>query len=414
MKLLLATALLLAGTASFAGAEEINILNIQQNVPAGRAYYEDIAKAYEAEHPGVTVKIDFMDETLKRKLPTMLMSPSKPDAFFTWAGGVFHEQARAGVLQDISSQLSEAERDTYAAAGLSALTYDGKLYGIPVYDAGVVLFYNKSLLDEAGVDPASIKTWSDFLAAVQTVKDAGITPIILGGKDKWPVAFYWDFLALRLAGADGVAAANDGADDGFASDAFVETGKLFKELVDLEPFQPGFMDASPTKASGLFGDGEGAFYLFGNYGIGQQKANSVSGEGLGDDLGFIEFPMVEGGKGDPATALGGINGFLVTEGASESTADFLKFMTSRENQIEGGRLGLWLPIVKNSQSGIAEPKLRRVAEILAEAPGLQIYLDQALGASVGAALNDAAVELATGEITPEDAAQRIERARQMR
>lgn len=31
----------------------------------------------------------------------------------------------------------------------------------------------------------------DLYAAIDTLKGAGLTPIAIGAKDKWPVAFYW-------------------------------------------------------------------------------------------------------------------------------------------------------------------------------------------------------------------------------
>ena len=52
--------------------------------------------------------------------------------------------------------------------------------------------------------PTAIKTWDDLLAAVKKLKDAGITPIITGGGDKWPMHFYWSHLAMRIGGKDGL------------------------------------------------------------------------------------------------------------------------------------------------------------------------------------------------------------------
>ena len=56
---------------------------------------------------------------------------------------------------------------------------------------------------EAGIT-APPATWDDFLADVQTLKDAGITPIALAGKDTWTGAFYWAYLAVRECGQAGM------------------------------------------------------------------------------------------------------------------------------------------------------------------------------------------------------------------
>jgi len=392
------------------------MLSIEPNLPIGREFYADAAKKFEAANPGISVKIDYMDDTsFKSVLPTLLQSPARPDAFFTWTGGVFQEQAKAGVLKDISGDLDPEFRGTLAPAALAAMTSQGKTYGVPMYAASVTLWYNKELTDKAGVDMDAIKTWDDFLEAVKKVKTAGITPIVAGGKGKWPLAFYLGYLVTRIAGADGIAAADEGKNGGLAGPDFVRAAKEYKRLVDLEPFQPGFMDTDNNKALGLFGDGKGAFELMGNFIVGTQAKNSSSGKGIADDkLRFISFPAVPGGKGDAADTFGGVNGWLVTKNASPSTVKWLKFLVNKENQEKSGGLSLWLPIAKGTQASLTNPAVRAVAELQAKAPHHQLYLDQALGASVGAALNDAAADMAAMGLPPEEAMAKIEEARQMR
>lgn len=112
---------------------------------------------------------------------------------------------------------------------------------------------------------------------------------------------------------------------------FVKTGSEFKRSVDLKPFQPGFMDTNNNKAAGLFGDGKGAFHLMGNWLYGSQQKNSTSGKGIADeDLGFIRFPVVKGGKGKANDTFGGINGWLVTKDAPAATTKWLKFLLNKE------------------------------------------------------------------------------------
>lgn len=407
------SALLVQGGAQ---ADTVKMLSVEPNIQAGKDFYFNAKKEFEAKNPGTTIQLEFLDDaSYKSKLPTLLQSSARPDVFFTWTGGVFQEQAKAGVLKDISAEVNAGWKDTFSPGGIAALNYKGKYYGAPMYAASVVLWYNKKLLAQAKVDPASIQSWDDFLGAVKQIKAAGITPIVAGGKDKWPLAFYYGFLATRIAGTEGIANADAGNGGGFDSPDFVRVGTEFKRLVDLQPFQPGFMDTNNNKAAGLFGDGKGAFHLMGNWLYGSQQKNSTSGKGLAEDeLGLIRFPMVKEGKGKPTDTFGGVNGWLVTKDASPSSVKWLKHLLSKENQIEGGRLGLWLPIGKDASSGVQIPQIRQVVAQFDQSEHHQLYLDQALGASVGATLNDVTAEIATGEITPKEAAKRVEEARKMR
>ena len=70
------------------------------------------------------------------------------------------------------------------------------------FNAGMVGFwYNKDLFAQAGLD-APADTWDGLLEQVQTLKDAGITPIAVGAGDKWPAHFWYSYLMVRLGGAD--------------------------------------------------------------------------------------------------------------------------------------------------------------------------------------------------------------------
>ncbi|NUW44927.1 extracellular solute-binding protein [Nonomuraea rhodomycinica] len=60
---------------------------------------------------------------------------------------------------------------------IAAGELDGKTYGIPIGANTLALYYNKKILDAAGVDPASIKDWASLGAALKKVKAAGKKPI---------------------------------------------------------------------------------------------------------------------------------------------------------------------------------------------------------------------------------------------
>ncbi|WP_176086850.1 extracellular solute-binding protein [Martelella sp. HB161492] len=399
---------LLAGTAL--AQTTVNVLSLPRSNESETAYFEGMAKAFEASHPGVDVNFTYLDdEALKSRLPTLLQSDQRPEIFYSWGGGVFQEQAKAGVLEPLGPKASEECLATHPKSLEQAFTYDGTLYGLPLYAADVVIWYNKDLAKQAGIDPESIKTWDQFLAAVEKAKAAGVTPIVVGGKDKWPLQTIYSLLLLREAGGEALQEAADSGD--YSNPAFLEAAKQFVQLVNEQPFQPGFMDATYDKASGLFGDGKGLFHIMGNFDYVSQSASSTTGKGLSDDqLGLIAFPAVEGGAGDPAETLGGNDGFVLAKGAGQDAADFLCFMLNVENQREGAAAGYWIPAAIGASDALKNPFFVEVAKQIENSPRHQLYLDQALGTSVGSSLNDIAADLATGVITPEDVPDRIAEA----
>lgn len=64
---------------------------------------------------------------------------------------------------------------------LANATFDGKVAGIPVTAEAFGLLYNKAVLDEAGVDPASIATRDDLEAAFQAVEATGRDAVHFSG-----------------------------------------------------------------------------------------------------------------------------------------------------------------------------------------------------------------------------------------
>lgn len=410
-----ATTALVAGSALLPGPARadttVKWLHLEQN-PSIANYWTGIAKAYEAQHPGVKIEMQYLEnEAYKAKLTTLLQSGDPPDIIYTWGGGVMQEQVKAGVLRDMTGMLDKSYADSFSPAAWNALNYQGKQWGIPMLVSQVGFFYNKELMAKGGVDPAAVKTWDDLLGAVKKLKAAGITPIIAGGADKWPLHFYWSHLAIRLGGKQAFDDALAGKGDGFASDTFVKAGELFKQLVDLEPFQPGFLGATAPDAYGQFGDGKGAMEFMGNWLYTSQKTGSASGKGLADDnLGFLSFPTVPGGKGEATDTLGGINGWLVTKKAPDAAIDFLKFFITLDHEREMAAQGFFIPVVKGADAEMKNPIFRTVASNLAASKYHQLFYDQMLGPNVGRVVNDVSTNIAAGTVSPKDAAQQVQDA----
>jgi len=408
----LAIAAAAASVAAMAADVTVRLMHVDQN-PEIRTYYNDLAQRFESTHPGVKVEVLYLEnEAYKKKLTTLLQSPDRPNILYSWGGGVMREQIKAGVLEDITPAMNAGNwKDRFLPAGIQAYTVDNKIYGVPFQLSQVGFFYNKDLFAKAGVDAQGIKTWDDLLAAVRKFQAAGITPIIAGGGDKWPLHFYWSHLAIRIGGKPAFDAALRGEGKGFADETFVHAGELFKQLVDLKPFQPGFLGATFPQSSGQFGDGKGAMVLMLNGMLGSMKANSADKIGIPDEkLGWFAFPTVAGGKGDPSDTLGGLNGWIVTKGSPKEAVEFLRFFTEAQNQRIAAEKGVYLPAVKGTSDAIKRPVLRLMVENVANAKYHQVYYDQVLGASVGAVVNDISADLAAGRIKPADAAAAVQQA----
>ncbi|GGK90256.1 sugar ABC transporter substrate-binding protein [Sphaerisporangium melleum] len=391
------------GTGGAAEKVTVEWWNISTTEPL-KSFWVKKVKEYQDAHPNVTIKnVPIENEAFKAKLTTVTQSGKTPDLFTTWGGGVLKQQIDAGLVKDLSSEAATWIAD-FTPAALQAYQFDQKTYGIP-HDIGMVGFwYNKELFEKAGITTPPA-TWTEFLDAVKKLKAAGVTPIALAGKEKWPGHYYWAYLAMRIAGLDALKQA--AVDDDFTKPDFIAAGQKLKELVDLQPFQKGFLGAGYGTSDGqaaAMGNGKAAMELMGQW---APSVQSDVGKGLGDKLGFFPFPAVEGGKGSISDAFGGGGGYSVGVNAPPAALDFLKFISSKEIHKQEVETGAVLPVLKGEEGVVKDPNLSVVAKQLASATGFQLYLDQAYPPAVGQEVNDSVAALIAGSKTPEQVSQAI-------
>jgi len=373
------------------------------------AFWQQVADDYMAANPNVNIEITILEnEAFKSRLVTVMQAGDPPDLFQSWGGGVLWQFADAGLMRDISPELDGEWKDSFSAqAALELYGKDGEYYGVPWNWGAVGFFYNKALFAQAGLDPeVTPTTWEEFLSTVEALKAAGITPIALGEQDKWPGHFWWVYLALRLGGGDAFLSAYD-REGSFTDAPFVQAGEYISQLVAAEPFQDGFMAMGYGQQSGLMGDGLAAMELMGQWAPGSQEGNSQNG-GIGDDLGWFPFPMIEGGAGNADDVLGGGDGFAVGVNAPDEAVAFLQYITSLE--VQTAAAGLWVvPTVNGAESALeGNTIMETIIAARNNAPYSQLYYDQFLPPAVGGAVNDNVQAIFAGASTPEEAAAAIE------
>ncbi|MEU1022442.1 extracellular solute-binding protein [Streptomyces sp. NPDC005904] len=377
--------------------------NIQTTQPS-KTVWPERARAFEAEHPDVRVKLVTMEnDAYKSKMTALTSSGKLPDIYHTWGGGVLEQQVDAGLVEDLTPSI-RPWADTLLSASLEPYRIGGKTYAVPFEIGAVGFWYNKALFTRAGIKTPPA-TWADFLDAVKKLKGAGITPIALAGKEKWPGMYYWAYLSLRIAGVDGMRKA--AAAEDFTGGDFVRAGEHLRQLVALQPFQKGHLGAAystPNGEAATMGNGRAAMELMGQW---APVAQADAGKGIGKDLGFFPFPEVAGGKGARTDVFGGGGGYAVRKGAPKAAVDFLKFFMTAESDRVLVKEASIMPVVKDAMSALTDHNLRLVSETVDRATGFQLYLDQAYPPAVGQEINDSVAALIAGSKSPEQAARSI-------
>lgn len=388
----------------------INWWHINTNEPEG-AFWQVVADEYMAEHPNVKIEITVLEnEAFKSRLFTVMQSGEAPDIFQSWGGGVLWEFADADLLRNIAPELDANDgewRNSFSAqAALNLYELDGESYGVPWTWGAVGMFYNKALFAQAGLDPENPPiTWEAFVGAIEALKEAGITPISLGGKDKWPGHFWWVYAAIRLGGQDAFLNAYNRTGS-FADEPFVKAGEYVKSLVDMGAFPENFMALTYGDQFTITANGQAAMELMGQWAPGNYN-NALEG-GLGEDLGWFPFPVIPDGLGNPGDVLGGGDGFAVGANAPDEAVDFLKYITSADVQRRAAEIWV-IPTVGAAEDVVTgNPVFASIIQARNDAPYFQLYYDQFLPPALGGEVNDAVEALLAGVASPEETAARIE------
>jgi raffinose/stachyose/melibiose transport system substrate-binding protein len=360
-------------------------------------YWQKVADDFHAAHPNVTIKISAVqnEELQKTKIPAALQGNSPPDLFQQWGGGELADQVAAGKIMDISDKVSnELSLIGGSAAGWQV---GGKTYGLP-FSMGVEGFwYNKAQFTQAGITDTP-KTIADLTTDIQKLKTAGLVPIAVGAKDKWPAAHYWYNFALRNCTTKVMQQA--GIDKKFTDPCFTKAGDDLQTFLGTKPFNEGFL-ATPaqqgaTSSAGLVANGKAAMELMGHWDPAVMAGLTEDKKGLGDKLGWFAFPTVAGGNGDPKAALGGGDGFSCSYKAPPQCVDFLKYIASPAVQKGFAETGAGLPVTLGGEVGVTDPNMKALLASRNGASYVQLWLDVAYGNNIGGALNDGVSNLFAG------------------
>lgn len=374
-----------------------------------KAVWQAQADAFMAANPNVKIEITVLEnQAFKEKIATVMQSGTPPDIFRSWGGGVMNEYAQAGLLKDISKDLKGAWGDSIGKGALGVYGFDGKFYGAP-YDMGAVgIWYNKAIFEKLGLKP--FETWSELIEGVKKIKASGIIPIAVGEGDKWPGHFWWVYLATRIGGQEAFLKAS-GRQGSFADEPYVKAGEELKKLVDLKPFQNGFLGATYNDEATLVANRKAAMELMGQWAPNMHIQNTADKKGLGDDLGFMPFPAVEGGAGKITDAMGGGNGYIFGKNAPKEAVEFLKYMMELENYKKMVTSALNLsPTVKGAEDVLTNSISKQIVEMVGNAEYFQLYYDQYLPPAVAAAVLDGTQGIFAGTKTPKECADLIEAA----
>jgi multiple sugar transport system substrate-binding protein len=307
-----------AGSTDSAGTVNLWVRDYQKSI------MQPLADAYNKTHD-TQVKVTLVPAAdFVQKLGTAVAAGNGPDA--ASIDLVFDPYfASAGALADISDRVTELPYlDDMSPAHLAQAEYDGATYAVPFTGDVSVLFYNKALFEQAGLDPETPP------ANFADVKAASAAVTALGGDTKGYVfsgacGGCNIFSLTPYIWASGGNVLNDDGTEALLDTPEVTEGlNLYREM-----WKAGEM---PELAQTDNGPNAGTPFLAGTVGM-RADGTGFLGALVADgtvDFGVTPIPGVDG---DSASFAGGDNLSIMASAKNEDGAwDFIKWATDEEAQ----------------------------------------------------------------------------------
>lgn len=168
-----ASVLGLAGCAQPAGSDS-DTLTIWTRAD-GEQYMKDLTAIYNESNPDLTIKVTAIPNSdVQTKLGSAISANDAPDvvAIDVVKAPYF---ISVGAFEDLTERISGLDyADSLLEAQLEAGTFEGKNYTVPFTSDASVLFYNKDLFTQAGLNPDTPPTtWDEFAEAANTISALG-------------------------------------------------------------------------------------------------------------------------------------------------------------------------------------------------------------------------------------------------
>jgi multiple sugar transport system substrate-binding protein len=396
-RVLLGAALASAALASPAfSATKINALFMAQ-AAYSEADVRAMTDAFKKANPDIDVNLEFVPyEGLHDK--TVLAQG---------AGGAYDvvlfdviwpaEYASNKVLVDVSDKITDEMKKGVLPGAWTTVQYDGKSYGMPWILDTKYLFYNKDMLEKAGIKTPP-KTWDELNADAKILKDKGIV--------KTPIAWSWsqaeaaicDYTTLVSAfGGDFIKDGKPDFQTGGGLDALKYMVDSYKSGVT-NPNSKEFLEEDVRK---VFQNGDAAFAL--NWTYMYNMANNPKDSKVAGKVGVVPAPGVAGKS--TVSAVNGSMGLGITTASThkDEAWKYITFMTSQATQNAYAKLSL--PIWTSSYD---DPSVTKGQEELVAAAKLGLAAMYARPTTpkyqeLSTALQQAIQEALLGQSTPEDA-----------
>lgn len=358
--------------------------------------YDYAVAELKKEMPNVELELEIQAQDDGQKLKTYAATGNLPDIF--QAGlDIITTFKKSGNILELDKYVDDLGfRDKMYPSTMNTLVADdGHTYAFPY--AGnefMLLYYNKELFESNGVKVPT--TYDELLTAINTFNAAGITPLSIFAKEKWPTVALFDMFVTRQE-PQGILKLDKG--QASASDpAYKDAAAKIIELVKAGMLPKGATNLNYDQAAALFHQGKAAMFLNGQWEIAESTKQ------LGDKVGWMYFPGMDAANYEASkyafSGGGGPGGYAVNPDTKdqEVAAKVAAFISLKYAEYKYTERGNPLVSTKVDKAIVTEypPMMQQLSDDIAKITSTTSFAWGLSDAKFKAAIEDASQSLLTG------------------
>ena len=365
--LLLSTMLLAAGCGNGAsetssdatGSSDANEVTMwvqySEESAEGQVMVQSIKDFNETNEDGITAKVEYIPRSgsgggYEDKINAALTTNTLPDVI-TLDGPNTAAYANSKIIQPLDGYISDM--DDFLPSIIQQGTFDDQMYSIGYSESGVGVFYNKQMLEEAGVDLATLPTvddpwtWDEFNAMADTLVAHYNGPVLDVGfndRSEWLLYAFTPF--VWSAGGDLTNEEGTKAVGVFDSEENVSAFEFIQNLIE-----SGYSTITPTEAG--FQTGEYALKLSGSW-----TMQELDAEYQDIEYGIMPYPVSPETEELVSPTGSWAYGLTSTTKNTEAAAELIDFLVSEQELYDMSMGNTVLP----ARQSVADRMMEEVSE----------------------------------------------------
>ncbi|NOZ67824.1 MAG: ABC transporter substrate-binding protein [Deferribacteres bacterium] len=312
------------------GKTTLHFVTWKPNIPEA---WEEIYSIFRAEHPDIelvretgphssTAFHDLLTQKLKNRsedVDVFLMDVIWPPEF-----------AAAGWAAPLDEMFAPSERKEFLEGAILANSYNGKIYGVPLFIDSGILYYRRDLLEKYGFKPP--RTWQEMVEQAEkiTAGEAGKGVEIYGfsGQFKQYEGLVCDMMEYILSNGGNIINPKTGK-SGIAEKPAVEAVRFVRDNIIGKIAPAGVLTYQEPESLDLFIQGKAVFHR--NWPYAWEVSNNPKRSTIAGKVGIARLPHFPGGRS--YSTLGGWQAGISSYSKNKEAAwTFVKFLTSERIQ----------------------------------------------------------------------------------